>query len=78
MDSIGDPKLKEDAEMWYSDFKDLMEYKRNPTYGNTKCFHCLLSPDREEAAIFLGISKVIARALERNIILLLQFIPVQF
>ena len=78
MDSIGDPKPKEDAEMWYSDFKDLMEYKRNPTYGNTKCFHCLLSPDREEAAIFLGISKVIARALERNIILLLQFIPVQF
>ena len=43
IDSICDPKLKEDAEMWYSDFKDLMEYRRNPTYGNTKCFNCLLS-----------------------------------
>jgi hypothetical protein len=39
MDSIRDSKLKEDANKWYSDFKDLMEYKRNPTYGNTKCFH---------------------------------------
>jgi hypothetical protein len=35
MDSIGDPKLREDANKWYSDFKDLMEYKRNPIYGNT-------------------------------------------
>ena len=66
MDSISDPKLKEGAERWYSDFKDLMEYKRNPTYGNTKCFNCLLSPHREESAIFLGINKVIARALERE------------
>jgi hypothetical protein len=31
-----------------------------------QCFSCLLSPDREEAAIFLGINKVIARALERE------------
>jgi hypothetical protein len=30
----------------------------------TKCVRCLLSTDREEAAIFLGINKVIARALE--------------
>jgi hypothetical protein len=66
MNSIGDLKLKEDANKWYSDFKDLMEYRRNRRYGNTKCFNCLLSPDREEAAIFLGINKVIARALERE------------
>jgi hypothetical protein len=66
MDSIGDPKLKEDTNKWYSDFKDLMEYRRNPIYGNTKCFNCLLSPDREEAAIFLRINKVISRALERE------------
>jgi hypothetical protein len=66
MDSIGDPKLKEDTNKWYSDFKDLMEYRRNPRFGNTKCFNCLLSPDREESAIFLGINKVISRALERE------------
>ncbi|MGC2383715.1 MAG: hypothetical protein WA631_11470 [Nitrososphaeraceae archaeon] len=35
MEGIRDPKLREDANKWYSDFKDLMEYRRNPTYGNT-------------------------------------------
>lgn len=32
---------------WYSTYLDLMEHKRNPNYGRTKCFHCLLSPDRD-------------------------------
>ncbi|MGB7636436.1 MAG: hypothetical protein WBL88_02555 [Nitrososphaeraceae archaeon] len=40
MDSIDNPKLKEDANKWYSDFEDLMEYRRNPIYGNRKCFNC--------------------------------------
>src|SRR5919109_713366 len=29
-----------------------------------KCYQCLLSPYREEAAIFIGINKVISRALD--------------
>lgn len=66
MDSIDTPKLKEDANKWYSDFEDLMEYRRNPTYGKTKCFNCLLSPHREKAAIYDGINKIIARVLERE------------
>jgi hypothetical protein len=40
-----------------------MQYRKNPKYGKTKCFRCLLSTDREEAAIFLGINKVMARGL---------------
>jgi hypothetical protein len=36
------------------------------TFGNTKCVSCLLNPHREKAAIFLGINKVIAGALERE------------
>jgi dsDNA-binding SOS-regulon protein len=43
-----------------------MEYTRNTEYGKTKCFRCLLSPDREEAAIFMGINKVISRALDTD------------
>ena len=66
MDGIDNPKLKEDASKWYSDFEDLMEYRRNPTYGNRKCFNCLLCPHREKAAIYDGINKVIARVLERE------------
>jgi hypothetical protein len=41
-----------------------MEYRKNPHYGRTKCFHCLLSPDAEDSALFIGINKVISRALE--------------
>jgi hypothetical protein len=41
-----------------------MEHRRNPGYGKTKCARCLLSPDREEAAIFIGINKVISRNLD--------------
>jgi hypothetical protein len=31
----------EQTRKWYSDYLDLMDYKRNPNYGRTKCFHCL-------------------------------------
>jgi hypothetical protein len=43
-----------------------MEYRRNPIYGNRKCFNCLLSPHREKATIYDGINKVIAKVLERE------------
>jgi hypothetical protein len=64
---LGIPEdLKEEANKWYSDYIDLMEYRKNPRIGRTKCFRCLLSPSREESAIFLGINKVIARAIDQE------------
>jgi hypothetical protein len=67
MFSLGIPEdLKEEANKWYCDYIELMEYRRNPRIGRTKCFRCLLSPSREESAIFLGINKVIARAIEQE------------
>jgi hypothetical protein len=61
---LGIPEdLKEEANKWYSDYIELMEYRRNPRYGRTKCFRCLLSPDMEDSALFVGINKVIARSL---------------
>ena len=59
-------KLKEDADKWYSEYKDLMEFRRNPTYGHKKCFRCLLSPVREQSKLFIGIDIIIAIALERR------------
>jgi hypothetical protein len=56
--------LKEEANKWYLHYIELMEYRRNPHYGRTKCFRCLLSPDMEESALFVGINKVISRAME--------------
>jgi hypothetical protein len=64
VDNIEDQTLKQEADQWYSDFIKLMEYSKNAKYGKIKCYQCLLSPYREEAAIFIGINKVISRALD--------------
>jgi hypothetical protein len=42
-----------------------MEYKRNPNYGNTKCFHCLLSPSGDDP-IFIGINRLVTKGLEED------------
>jgi hypothetical protein len=43
-----------------------MEYSKNTEYGKIICYRCLISPDREEAAIFIGMNKVISRALDAD------------
>src|SRR5215210_1860917 len=43
-----------------------MEHRRNPMYGRTKCYECLLCPQRDESALFIGIHKVIAKGLEQQ------------
>jgi hypothetical protein len=63
-DNIEDQTLKDEADRWYSEFTKLLIYSKNTNYGKTECFRCLLSPDREEAGIFIGINKVISRALD--------------
>jgi hypothetical protein len=59
-------ELREETNKWYLQYLELMQYRKNPKYGKTKCIHCLLSRDREEAAIFLGINKVMARGLSED------------
>ena len=66
MSHSDDPIIRERFEAWHSQFLDLMEYKKDPDYGKEKCARCLLSPDREEAAIFIGMNKVISRALDTD------------
>jgi hypothetical protein len=66
VNNIQDQTLKQEAEQWYSDFVKLMKRTKNPEYGKKECYHCLLSAFREEAAIFVGINKVISRALDIN------------
>ncbi|MDQ3969528.1 MAG: hypothetical protein M3275_14180 [Thermoproteota archaeon] len=59
-------ELIEATNEWYLQYRELMQHRKNPNYGKTKCYNCLLSTDREEAAIFIGINKVMARALENK------------
>jgi len=58
--------LQEEANKWYSDYLELMEHRRDPEYGSTKCYECLLCPHRDESALLIGIHKVIARGLEQE------------
>jgi hypothetical protein len=59
-----EPKNGDDqTRKWYSDYLDLMEHKRNSSHGRAKCFHCLLSPDRDDP-IFIGINRLMAKGLE--------------
>ena len=65
-DDIEDTTLKQEADRWYPDYVKLMEYSKNREDGKTICHRCLISPDREEAAIFIGMNKVISRALDND------------
>ena len=42
-----------------------MEFRRNPSYGKAKCFHCLLSPDGDDP-IFIGINRLVAKGLGQD------------
>jgi len=68
MDSI-ESEIKEvgndQNRKWYPDYLDLMEYKRNPNYGKSRCFCCLLSPDRNDS-IFIGINRLVTKGFEEN------------
>ena len=65
---LTESELKDSDEQirkWQSDYLALMEFRRNPNYGRTKCFHCLLSPDGDDP-IFIGINKLVAKGVEEN------------
>jgi hypothetical protein len=53
---------RENVKKWNSDFIELMEHTMNPNYGKVKCFHCLLSPHRDDP-IFTGIDRLVAKGL---------------
>ena len=40
-----------------------MEHRKNPNYGRTKCFHCLLDPSGDDPT-FTGINRLVAKGLE--------------
>jgi hypothetical protein len=70
-------ELIQEANKWYLQYIELMQYRKNPAYGKTKCARCLLSTDREEAAIFLGINKVMARGLSEDDVNSIYPCPIQ-
>ena len=61
-EGVGTQPEEEDLRKWNSDYKELMECTKNPSYGRLKCFHCLLSPDGNDP-IFIGINRLVAKGL---------------
>jgi hypothetical protein len=59
-------ELIRETNKWYLRYLELMQFRKNPNYGKTKCIGCLLSTDVEEGGLSIGINKVVARALEDN------------
>jgi hypothetical protein len=56
--------LKAETKKWYKYYIELMEHKKDPEYGSTKCHECLLCPHRDKFLLGIGIHKVIARGME--------------
>jgi hypothetical protein len=54
--------LKVEANKWHSYYIELMQHKKDPGYGSTKCHGCLLCP--RDKSLHIEIHKVIARGLE--------------
>jgi hypothetical protein len=55
-------RKREDAMKWNSDFEELMEHTKNPSYGKMKCFRCLLNPGGDDP-IFIGINRLVSKGL---------------
>ena len=58
--------LIEMAGKWKNQYLELMQFRKNSKCSRLLCFNCLLCPDKEESRYFVGISRVIARAIAVN------------
>ncbi|MDQ3947991.1 MAG: hypothetical protein M3275_00380 [Thermoproteota archaeon] len=59
-------ELIRETNKWYLQYLELMQHRKNPNYGKTKCIGCLLSTYVEEGGLSIGINKVIARGLSKE------------
>jgi hypothetical protein len=46
-----------------ADYLDLMEYRRNASYGRRCCSGCLLNPGYDKEPILLGLNRIVAKGL---------------
>jgi hypothetical protein len=60
-----DENLKEEIQKWNTEYYELLEYEKNPTFGRMKCTECLLSGSLDDP-IFIGMEKVFARIVMKH------------
>ncbi len=59
-------ELIEVTKKWKNQYLELMQFRSNWKCSRLLCFNCLLCPDKEESGYFVGISRLIARAIAVN------------
>jgi hypothetical protein len=59
-------ELMKVANRWYNQYLELMKFRKNMKCSRLLCFGCLLCPDIEKSKNYLGINRLIARAIEVN------------
>lgn len=57
-------ELKEVGDKWYNQYLELMQFRNDLKCSRLLCFGCLLCPDKEKSAKLVGISRLIAKAVE--------------
>ena len=56
--------LKELGKKWFNQYVELMKFRNNSKCGRWLCSNCLLCPDNEKIGKNVGISRLIAKAIE--------------
>jgi hypothetical protein len=59
-------EVMEVAKKWNNQYIELMQFRNNSKYGRSLCFNCLLCPDKEKDGNYVGINRLVARAIEGN------------
>ena len=57
-------ELMEVTRKWGYQYLELMQFRKNSKCSRLLCFNCLLCPDMEKGVMLVGISKLIAKAIE--------------
>ncbi len=55
--------MREEAERWLNEYLELVEHKRNASYGKSMCSGCLLNPEYDKEPILLGSNRIVAKGL---------------
>lgn len=58
---------KETFDKYFNDYLDLLAFKKNPEYGSIICKNCLLDPTKDRSGFLIGIHKMVAQVLQKEL-----------
>lgn len=58
---------KETFDDWFNDYLDLLAFKKNTELGSMICKNCLLSPHKDRSGLLIGVHKMVAKTLQKEL-----------